>query len=217
MTQDEDPDATPSTPIGRLLASAEAATEPLVETVSSAIGAAIHAMPTMPGHRVRAVRRRGHAPLASLPDLYPEARLARPVEVGLRTIDIADVRGTAVGGGDQRGGDFLPLRPFRGANWNARWQRLRRAHDRLADLPPIDVVKYDGGYWVIDGHNRVALALYAGQVSIDASVVELVPPGGRRTEPIGSLAAEFVESRLVRGAVEAVTETADVPPAGSEA
>ncbi len=77
-------------------------------------------------------------------------------------------RGTAVGGGDQRGGDFLPLRPFRGRNWTARWQRLRQAQDRLAVLPPIDVVKYADRYWVVDGHNRVALALYGGQLEIDA-------------------------------------------------
>ena len=108
----------------------------------------------------------------------------------MRTIDVADIRGTAVGGGDQRGGDFLPLKripwPELGRPLAAAAARPRR----LVDLPPIDVVKYDDGYWVIDGHNRVALALYAGQVGIDASVVELVPPGAPRTEPIGSLAAE---------------------------
>jgi len=199
--------------MGRLRASAEAAAEPLVGGVTSAIGAAIQAMPSLPGHRVRAVRRRGHVPLPSLSDLYPRARLARPVEIGFRTIDVDHIRGTAVGGGDQRGGDFLPLRPFRGSNWQARWQRLRRAHDQLADLPPIDVVKHDGGYWVIDGHNRVALALYAGQWDIDATVVELVPPGGQRTEPIGTLAAEVEASRLVRGRVDAATAAAD--PSGT--
>ena len=99
------------------------------------------------------------------------------MEIGLRTIDVATIRGTAVGGGDQRGADFLPLRGFRGKNWQARWQRLRRAHDAMVDLPPIDVVKYDGAYWLIDGHNRVGLALYVEQVDIDASVVELVPSG----------------------------------------
>lgn len=208
MRDDERRSPGPSTPLRRLRASAEAATEPIVEHVASAIGAAMGAMASMPGHRVRAVRRRGRLPLASLPDLYPEARLARPVEVGLRTIDVADVVGTAVGGGDQRGGDFLPLRQFRGTNWHGRWQRLRTAHDRLADLPPIDVVKYAGGYWVIDGHNRVGLALYAGQVAIDATVVELVPPGGRRTEPIGSLATEIEESRQLRGRVDAVAADA---------
>lgn len=192
-----------STPLGRLLAGAEARTEPIVGGVSSALGAAIGSIPTLPGHRVRQIRRRGRLPLESLPQAFPESRRARPVEVGFQTIDVADVRGTAVGGGDQRGGDFLPLRQFRGQNWSARWQRLRRAQERLIDLPPIDVVKFDGGYWVVDGHNRVALALYVGQVAIDATVVELVPPGGQRTEPIGSLASEIEESRLVRSRVRA--------------
>ena len=142
----------------------------------------------------------GAQPLDYLYALHPDARQARPVQVGLRTIDVADVAGTAVGGGDQRGGDFLPLKPFRGKNWSARWQRLRQAQDRLAILPPIDVVKYADRYWVADGHNRLALALYGGQVGIDASVVELVPMGATRSEPIGSLAATAAESRSVRTA-----------------
>ncbi len=144
----------------------------------------------------------GTWPCPRCPTGIPRRAARGPVEVGFRTIDVADIEGTAVGGGDQRGGDFLPLRQFRGANWKGRWQRLRRAHERLIDLPPIDVVKYDGRYWVIDGHNRVALALYAGQGDIDATVVELVPPGQRRTEPIGSLVAEVEASRVVRGRVE---------------
>lgn len=197
--------------LGRMLASAEAASAPFVDGVGAAIGAAIDSIRESSGRRIRRIRRMSREPLPSLPDLHPEARRARPVEIGLRTIDVADIRGTAVGGGDQRGADFLPLREFRGKNWAGRWQRLRRAHDRMVDLPPIDVVKYDGAYWVIDGHNRVGLALYVGQVGIDASVVELVPPGGQRTEPLGSLAAEVESSRLVRGRVDSQTAADDRP------
>jgi hypothetical protein len=142
----------------------------------------------------------GSQPLGYLMEMHPEARAARPVQVGLRTIDVAQIAGTAVGGGDQRGGDFLPLKPFRGANWLGRWQRLRTAHDRLVDLPPIEVVKYADRYWIVDGHNRVALALYAGQVAIDAEITELVPPGGRRTEPIVSLAPQQADSLSLRTA-----------------
>ena len=177
-----------------------AAAEPLVDRVHGAIEDAERSWSERPGARVRRVRRMGAHPLPNLYELHPEARQARPVEVGLRTIDVDDIAGTAVGGGDQRGGDFLPLKPFRGKNWAARWQRLRQAQDRLAILPPIDVVKYADGYWVVDGHNRVALALYGGQVGIDASVVELVPMGATRTEPIGSLAASAADSRSVRTA-----------------
>jgi len=177
-----------------------AAAEPIVDRVQEAIEDAERTWHERPGARVRRVRRMGAQPLASLYELHPEARQARPVQVGLRTIDVADIAGTAVGGGDQRGGDFLPLKPFRGKNWSARWQRLRRAQDRLTILPPIDVVKHADRYWVVDGHNRVALALYGGQVGMDASVVELVPMGATRTEPIGSLAATAAESRAVRTA-----------------
>lgn len=184
--------------VGRLLHSAGSAAEPIVDGVTAALGAAANTINELPRMRVRRIRRLARHPLPSLPDLYPESERARPVVVGLRSLPIDQIRGTAVGGGDQRGGDFLPLKPFRGQNWQARWQRLRRAQDNLAILPPIDVVKYDDGYWVVDGHNRVALALYGNQPEIDASVVELVPPGATRTEPIGTLEAEVDAARSVR-------------------
>jgi hypothetical protein len=111
-----------------------------------------------------------------------------------------EIGGTAVGGGAQRGGDYLPLKASRTDNWASRWQRLRKAQDSLALLPPIDVFKYRDRYWVVDGHNRVGLALYGGQTAIDADVTELVPLGGHRTEPIGSLASSFAASRALRTA-----------------
>jgi hypothetical protein len=177
-----------------------AAAEPIVDRVGQAIDDVERSWNERPGARVRRIRRLGSYPLAYLLDEHPGARRARPVQVGTRTIDVEAIAGTAVGGGDQRGGDFLPLRPFRGRNWTARWQRLRQAQDRLAVLPPIDVVKFADHYWVEDGHNRVALALYSGQLEIDANVTELVPPGGQRTEPILSLASSAAESRSLRTA-----------------
>jgi hypothetical protein len=182
----------------------------MIDDVRSAVGGFRRAWNELPGTRVRRVRRQARVPLASLDGLHPEARDARPVEVGLRVIEVEAIRGTAVGGLDQRGGDFLPLKAFRSDNWRGRWQRLRRANERLEILPPIDVVKFAGGYWVIDGHNRVAVALYAGQPEIDAAVVELVPRGGRRTEPRGSLAAASAESTAIRGAVK-VTRANEEP------
>ena len=176
----------------RILSGMAAAREPIADRV----GQAWH---ERPGARIRRVRRMAKQPLPYLYDLHPEARFARPVEVGLRTIDIDEIGGTAVGGAF-RGGDFLPLKAARTANWAARWQRLRMAQDSLAMLPPIDVFKYGGRYWVVDGHNRVALALYGGQMAIDANVIELVPLGERRTEPIGSLASSVAASRAVRAA-----------------
>jgi hypothetical protein len=155
-----------------------------------------------PGARVRRVRRLGSHPLPYLYDVHPEARRASPREIGLKTIGLDEIAGTAVGGAVQRGGDFLPLKPFRGLNWTGRWQRLRQAADRLTILPPIDVLRFASRYWVADGHNRVALGLYTGMVGIDANVVELVPPGGRASERPSTLAPVLTDSRAIRTAGE---------------
>ncbi len=187
-----EPPHTPGT-VGRVAAAVEGAVE-------AAVGAATRGWTERPGVRVRRLRRRAATPLPYLYDRYPEARRASPHEVGIRTIDVSGIAGTAVGGGAQRGSDFLPLKPFRTRNWAARWQRVRAAMDRLVVLPPIDIVRYGDGYWILDGHNRVAAALYAGQIEIDASVVELVPPGGRPAERPGSLAASLTGTRAIRNA-----------------
>jgi hypothetical protein len=170
-----------------------------IEGVAGVAGAAVDATTRRwderPGARVRAVRRRAQQPLPMLYEDHPEARRATPRELGFRTIDVGDIVGTAVGGARQRGGDFLPTKPFRSDNWKARWQRLRSAADRLVALPPIDVVRYDDGYWVIDGHNRVALALYGGQLAVDATVTDLRMPGHADSEEPASLAAELDDHR----------------------
>jgi len=171
----------------------------MVDRVTDAIGdavkAAVHAttrrLDEVPGARVRRLRRQARQPLPFLYDVHPEARHASPRELGTLTIDIDDIAGTAVGPPGQRGGDFLPLKPFRSLNWRGRWQRIRAAHDRLAILPPIDVVRYKGRYWVVDGHNRVAAALYNGQLEIDANVVDLGPAGDEHRVVPASLEATF--------------------------
>ncbi len=206
--------------------------QPVVQRVVSAIDDAVHSavgaiegvadvardatsrgLDMRPGARVRAVRRLGHQPLPMLYEDHPEARRASPHEVGIRTIDVADIAGTAVGGARQRGGDFLPLRPFRSHNWKARWQRLRSAADRLAILPPIDVVRFGDRYWVLDGHNRVASALYGGQLAIDANVTDLRLPGESGSEPAASLAAQFADHRDLRASLTRTSRR----PAGDEA
>ena len=153
-----------------------------------------------PGARVRRVSRKASTPLPNLYTLHPDARKATPREIGLRSIDVDTIAGTAVGGLTQRGSDFLPLPAFRSQNWAGRWQRIRGAVERLAIFPPIDLVRYADRYWVTDGHNRVAAALYVGQVEIDANVTELVPPGENPSERPGDLAATLAGSRSLRAA-----------------
>ncbi len=163
---------------------------------------AVRAWQRRPGGRARHLRRLASIPLPNLYELHPEARKATPREIGLRSIGLDDIAGTAVGGPTQRGSDFLPLPAFRSQNWAGRWQRIRRAVEQLAIFPPIDVVRYAGRYWVMDGHNRVAAGLSVGQVEIDANVTELVPPGQNPSERPGDLAAALAGTRSLRAAAQ---------------
>jgi hypothetical protein len=175
--------------------------EPVVRAASAvgaAVGAAARRWDERPGARVRRVRRMAREVLPYLYDAHPEARQAIPRDLGMRTVGVDEIIGTAVGPPAQRGRDFLPLKPFRSQNWQARWQRMRQAIDRLAVLPPIDAILYDGGYWVLDGHNRVAAGLYGGQLAVDANVTELTPLGKTSTERAGSLASTAADGRAVR-------------------
>jgi hypothetical protein len=187
-----------------------------VGSAATAVGAAMEAtarrFDERPGARVRRVRRQAREPLKLLWDEHPDARSRTPRELGVQTIDVGDIAGTAVGGARQRGGDFLPLKPFRSLNWLARWQRLNKGADQLAVLPPIDVLLYDDSYWVVDGHNRVAQALYRGQASIDADVTELVAPGHRNSYPPESFASLAEDSRELRAVVSRTTSAVEPPP-----
>jgi hypothetical protein len=184
--------------------------EPIVEhvvmPVAGAIGNVLEAASQAFGVRdaiADRLGRRGPAePLANLYEVHPEARLASPRELGFRFVPIEDIRGTAVAGMAQRGDDFLPLPPFRGSNWEGRWQRIREANTRLQPLPPVDLIKYDGGYWVVDGHNRVAATIYSRGVGLDAMVVELVPMGGHVSEKPSGVLSFMGEAGAMRAAAQ---------------
>jgi hypothetical protein len=161
--------------------------------------------------RYRLRRRQEPRPLANLYRVHPEARLAPVREVGLLTIPVDEIAGTAVEGADQRGRDFKPLPAFKSNNWEARWQRLQKAGDRLASLPPIDVLRTPDGYWVTDGHNRVALAIANGQVDIDADVRVVVLPGQGPVRPAGPLAPVLVDSAGLQSTWRASRPRGPVP------
>jgi hypothetical protein len=175
---------------------------PMAGALGTVLGAANQAWSGREAIVGRRLRRRAKEPLVSLYELYPEARLAAPRELGLRFVPLEEIRGTAVAGAAQRGGDFLPLKPFRSENWEARWRRIRLANERLIPLPPVDLVKYDGEYWVVDGHNRVATALYAEGAGLDAMVTELVPLDGQTSERPSNLLSYFPEASEMRAAAQ---------------
>jgi hypothetical protein len=177
--------------VGHLHNVAEPFADHIVSPVAGAIGTMIDAASAAWALREsvieRRLKRQAREPLLNLYEAYPEAKLASPRELGLRFVPVEEILGTAVAGIAQRGGDFLPLTPFRGENWAARWQRICDANERLQPLPPVDLIKFGGEYWVVDGHNRVAATLYANGVGLDAMVTEMVPLDGRTSERPSSL------------------------------
>ncbi len=141
--------------------------------IRSLASGASRIMSERPGARVRRVREMGHHDLVNLWDVHPEARRASIRELGLQSIPVDQIKGSAVEGPAQRGGDFLPLRTRRSQDWRGRWQRILAALERLEALPPVELIKFGDDFWVVDGHNRVAAALYNGQIELDAVVEEL--------------------------------------------
>ena len=195
---------------------AAGAASPVIDAVESLASGARRMIDERPGALVRNVRRRGQQALPNLWDVHPEARRATFRELQPRVVPVETIVGTAVEGPAQRGGDFLPIRGLRGADWRARWQRILRGIDELAALPPVDLIKFGDEYWVVDGHNRVAAALYSGQLGLDANVLEARLPGIAVDPPRAGIAPYLETARDLRAAGEGrLTRTAarfDAPP-----
>jgi hypothetical protein len=110
-------------------------------------------------------------PLPRLADIHP-GPLTGGRWIGLRTVPTECIRGTA-SMATSRANDFRPLNERAPADWDFRWSRLMAATRDEAILPPVQLLRAGGDYWVVDGHNRVALARERGQIWIDADVSEL--------------------------------------------
>jgi len=137
--------------------------------------------------------------LPSLFDRYPSAIVAPRRRVGLRGVPLDRIVGT-MRHPSQNTADFLPLLRLRGENWRARWQRINRALDGLAVLPPVDLVQVGEDFYVEDGHNRVAAARLAGAGEVDADVTQLMLPGVSRPAQGTLEASSLVDSDVVRQA-----------------
>jgi nucleotide-binding universal stress UspA family protein len=94
-------------------------------------------------------------------------------DLGIRTIEVARIVGS-VDRCTELGTDFRPPERRRRRHDEERFIRVRRAIDANAQMPAIEVYKLGFGYYVLDGHHRVAVAIEYGQVEIDAHVVEYI-------------------------------------------
>jgi hypothetical protein len=165
------------------------------------------------GRRQAAERRRiEREVLPSLYDIHPGALTAPRRRLGVHPVPLDRIVGT-LRHPSQNTADFLPLPELRGQNWGARWQRITGATNRLAVLPPVDLVKVGDDYYVEDGHNRVAAARQAGAIAIDADVTELVLPG-QDVAPIETYepTAHLGTDEVIAAAAGRRSPTAEVRP-----
>jgi hypothetical protein len=96
--------------------------------------------------------------------------------LGLQSIPLDTIVGTV----DPRHDFDRHFRPT--SNWvRPRWEQLALAERSGAAIPPIEVYRVGGRYFVSDGHHRVSIAAATGQRTIDAYVTEIfttVMPSG---------------------------------------
>lgn len=96
--------------------------------------------------------------------------LGRPVHEGEATIAVADIIGT-VG----RAGDFDGCFQPKDRKMAARIDQIRRQRPSALD-EPIEVIRVDRAYFVMDGHKRVSLARAEGREFIDAVISHAPTP-----------------------------------------
>lgn len=139
--------------------------------------------------------------LPVLDETHPAGVNGTRLNLGVQEVAVDAIRGTAVGGPKLRGADFKPIPDARTAGWRIRWQRMEDAHDRLVTLPPIEVFEVGGEYWVVDGHNRVAMARERHLAYLDANVTGIRWRGGPElSTKTGSLGAVLEASTQQRAA-----------------
>ncbi len=116
----------------------------------------------------------GEAPVRSFPDDAALAGPLAPRPLGLRAVEVVKIVGSVERAGEL-GPDFRP----RAARLAAvqRYDRVFRAMARGERLPPVVLYRLGFGYYVCDGHHRVAAARALGWEEIEAEVTAFVPLG----------------------------------------
>src|SRR5919202_882720 len=103
--------------------------------------------------------------------------------LGTRTIEVGRIIGS-VERANELGPDFRPPPWRRRKHDEDRFLRVKQALETGVSLPPIEVYRLGFGYYVLDGHRRVAGALATGQLEIDWNVVEFVPAGDEQAAAV---------------------------------
>ena len=90
---------------------------------------------------------------------------------GVQELPVDHIVGSAAP--DVKTGDFDPAFLPLNRRMRERWTRIYQAMVEGDELPPIDVYKVDGNYYVIDGHHRVSVARNLDRPVINARVINV--------------------------------------------
>ena len=110
--------------------------------------------------------------LRNFADDAARAGALRRRSLGIRTVEVSRIIGT-VGRAHELGPNFHPLR--RRKSDEERLNRIKAAMESDQYIPPVELYKLGFGYYVLDGHHRLAIAHDLDMVEIDAEVTEYVP------------------------------------------
>jgi len=100
-------------------------------------------------------------------EIRRKLRAVGGLRMGPSAIRLSNIVGS-VGRSSEFDRDFMPTR----SSAEERWKRIDRAFHRGEELPPVNLSKLGGLYFVLDGHHRVSVARYHGVEWIDAEVTE---------------------------------------------
>jgi hypothetical protein len=92
---------------------------------------------------------------------------------GTRTVQIDQILGSE-GRSEDFDADFHPLNPHN----EERWIGIATAQQLEVEFPPVDLIQLGDTYYVRDGHHRISVAKYLGQIEINAQVIVFIesPP-----------------------------------------
>jgi nucleotide-binding universal stress UspA family protein len=136
-------------------------------------------------------------PLRSFEEDAERAGVLTQRKLGLRTIEVSRIVGS-VGRHQDLGPDFRPPQRRKRRADEERFNRIVRAMASGAEMPPIDVYKLGFGYYVLDGHHRLAAALQNGQLEIDANVTEFIPAADEHAPELFAARRAFEQATGLR-------------------
>lgn len=112
--------------------------------------------------------RRQNRPLLPFSEVASHFLVRGQHDLGLQNVPLAKIVGSQ-GRYADFDRSFLP----RSTHTAERWKSVSRARARNIELPPVELYKLGGVYFVADGNHRISVARYSGQIDITAWVTEV--------------------------------------------